>query len=316
MILSSALLYAEDIIITRSSEKISAFIEEVGPDYIKYHKKSDPKGPLFRLEAYEIATIIYGNGEVQTFDAPAPAANEPQQPQQPNGYAQQPQPQYGYGYQPYPQQPFVDYKAIERHRKDSIKAEKKAALKAKMAAIPHEHFLVANYAFTFDKTHNIGLTYGWCKVAGVYVNMMLGLNGFHYKADGHIEDRWDYMNSWYGGYGRQLTNHRSTQRISIVPGAMFRLANSVYLNFGVGYAFRSLTFQATNGDWIRLGHEGDQHNIAAQLGIVGKVRGCSLMASYSGFGLGKMSEEYYSGWHSEIMIGVGVALEGKKGGKK
>ena len=68
LVLSSAFLYAEDIIITRTSEKISATIEEVGPDYVKYHTTSNPNGPLFRLEANEIATIIYGNGEVQSFE--------------------------------------------------------------------------------------------------------------------------------------------------------------------------------------------------------------------------------------------------------
>ena len=54
-----------DVIIKRDSVKIEAFIQQVDESTIKYKKRSDPDGPVFSVTKTEIATIIYGNGEVE-----------------------------------------------------------------------------------------------------------------------------------------------------------------------------------------------------------------------------------------------------------
>lgn len=301
IIISSTLLNAEDIIITRTSEKISAIIEEVGADYIKYHKASNPQGPIYRLEANEIATILYSNGDIQTFEENQAETDLETNPSQfsPQGpYPYYPQSSYG------AVGPFVDYKALERQRKDSIKAAKKVAFKAKLNAIPREHFVLANYSYAFNNTHNIGVTYGWCHAVGFYANFMLGLNGFHYSPEGKIEFRGDYGNSGY--LGSQLTNEHTHQRISVTPGILVRLGCPLYFNFGCGFAYHTVTHKATNGDWVDCQWLGSgQAAINFQIGLLGNFKGFSLMANYSSFGFR----------HSEILIGIGFALEGKKGGK-
>lgn len=304
-ILFSAYVSAEDIIVTRSSQRISAIIEEVGPDYIKYHSSSNPDGPLFRLEAYEIATVIYGNGDVQTFDAvaPAPAVEYQQLPQPQPGV----QPAYGqqpFGYQPYPQQPFVDYKALERMRKDSIRTAKKEAFRAKMDAIPRSHFVLANYSYSFNKSHNVGLTYGWCHAVGFSVNAMLGVSGFHYGAKERIRFMGDYND-----YPYQLTNEHTRQRISITPGLLVRLGCPLYLNIGFGYVYSTLTFKSTNGDWVNWGWKEYDHKMNPQIGLIGNIKGVSVMAAYSGY----FSSDC-DALTSEVMIGLGFALSNKKGG--
>ncbi|MCQ2053313.1 MAG: hypothetical protein MJZ03_05205, partial [archaeon] len=266
-----------------------------------------------RLEAKEIATIIYGNGEVQTFEqTQTQAPVQVQTPVQTQTYAPNMQ-----GYQPYNNyaQPYsmVNYKAMQKMREDSIKAvkkeEKKLAFKAKMDAIPTYHFLLANYAYTFNNSHNVGLTYGWCHAVGVYVNMMLGVSGFHYKADYKQQ-----INPWSTDYvptEKQLTNEHTLQRISITPGLLVRLGCPLYWNVGLGYAYTSQTNKATDGRWAKLDiKEIDAGGLCFQTGLVANIKGFSLMANYSFTGLVPAVMNH------EILIGIGCALDAKKGGKK
>ncbi|MBE9465862.1 hypothetical protein ACFP1I_25520 [Dyadobacter subterraneus] len=57
-----------DVIITRTNEKIEAIIQEVDAGKVKYKKASDPDGPVFTLDKKEISSILYGNGEVEKLD--------------------------------------------------------------------------------------------------------------------------------------------------------------------------------------------------------------------------------------------------------
>lgn len=187
------------------------------------------------------------------------------------------------------------------------KTEKKASNKAKLDAIPRKHFLLANYTYTFgNKSHNVGLTYGWCHVAGVYINATLGVSGFHYKTAGEV-----YLNNWGSSYYSDwdLTNTHTNQRISFNTGLMLRLGCPLYFMGGVGYCYHTLTYQATNGDWIKVrGNNYENNAFIYQIGFVADIKGFSLMASYSAFVDG--------GHYPELSIGVGCALTGKKGGEK
>lgn len=59
--------YGNDIIITTQSEKLEVTIVEVGKTEIKYRKVNNPTGPLFVLDKADISSIIYDNGDVETF---------------------------------------------------------------------------------------------------------------------------------------------------------------------------------------------------------------------------------------------------------
>ena len=71
-------LWAADIIVTTSSERIDAKIEEVSETEVKYKKADNPNGPLFVIKTDQIASIIYSNGSVSVFEQ---KKEEPKQPQ-------------------------------------------------------------------------------------------------------------------------------------------------------------------------------------------------------------------------------------------
>ena len=76
----SAQTQNHDLIITHSSERIDAVIIEVTSTEIKYKQADFQTGPTFVLAKSEIASIIYSNGQVQTFQQQA-AQSVQQQPQ-------------------------------------------------------------------------------------------------------------------------------------------------------------------------------------------------------------------------------------------
>lgn len=208
----------------------------------------------------------------------------------------------------------IEYFMVDQRYKKNLKAqnqlEKRTAFKAKMDAIPSYHFLLANYAYSSNNSHNVGLTYGWCHAVGFYVNMMLGVNGFRYKAD-YKENYEAYLNSYASFYGKQLTNEHTNQRISITPGLLVRLGCPLYWNVGLGYAYTTQTHKAVDGRWAELTGDGIYDNgLCFQTGLVANIKGFSLMANYSFTGLD------YQWMNHEIMIGLGYAIQGRKGGIK
>lgn len=60
-------LFAQDLIVTKKSEKIEAKITDVEQDCIKYKKFNYQEGPTYTIKKSEIASIIYQNGDVETF---------------------------------------------------------------------------------------------------------------------------------------------------------------------------------------------------------------------------------------------------------
>ena len=77
----SAQTQNHDLIITNSSERIDAVIIEVTSTEIKYKQADFQTGPTFVLAKSEIASIIYSNGQVQTFQQQAAQSVQQQQPQ-------------------------------------------------------------------------------------------------------------------------------------------------------------------------------------------------------------------------------------------
>lgn len=56
-----------DIIVLKNNTKLEVVIQEVEEIVIKYKKLTDLEGPLFSVKKSEIASVLYGNGDVATF---------------------------------------------------------------------------------------------------------------------------------------------------------------------------------------------------------------------------------------------------------
>ena len=57
-----------DIIVMKDNTKLEVLIQEVDEHVVKYKKVLDPDGPVYSVKKTEIASIQYGNGEVENFD--------------------------------------------------------------------------------------------------------------------------------------------------------------------------------------------------------------------------------------------------------
>lgn len=66
---TSQALFAQDVIITKQSTRIDAKIVEVSDTEIRYKKHSNPDGPVFVINTEKVSSVLYENGEVQSFEA-------------------------------------------------------------------------------------------------------------------------------------------------------------------------------------------------------------------------------------------------------
>ena len=79
---SSLWLSAQDIIVTKDSRKIRAVVTEVNVNDVKYRLFSNQDGPTYMLLKSEIASILYENGDEETFSrAISPSRASSQYPQ-------------------------------------------------------------------------------------------------------------------------------------------------------------------------------------------------------------------------------------------
>ncbi len=61
-------IVAQDIIVTRNSERIDCKVEKVEETAIEYKRTDNPDGPVFVIPTSKIASILYANGTVQVFE--------------------------------------------------------------------------------------------------------------------------------------------------------------------------------------------------------------------------------------------------------
>ena len=59
--------FAQDMIVTKDSRKIEAKVTEVNADNVRYKNFNNQDGPVYSLSKNDIVTIIYQNGQVETF---------------------------------------------------------------------------------------------------------------------------------------------------------------------------------------------------------------------------------------------------------
>ncbi len=68
-VISTATMIADDIIVTKDSQRINAKIEEVGLDVVKYRRSDNLTGPLYTIAKSDIASVIYDNGTTEVFNS-------------------------------------------------------------------------------------------------------------------------------------------------------------------------------------------------------------------------------------------------------
>lgn len=61
-------IVAQDIIVTRNSERIDCKVEKVEETAVEYKRTDNPDGPVFVIPTSKIASILYANGTVQVFE--------------------------------------------------------------------------------------------------------------------------------------------------------------------------------------------------------------------------------------------------------
>ena len=63
---------AQDIIVTKDSKRINAKVTEVNEDNVRYKNFDNLDGPVYTLPKSNIVTILYQNGQVETFETESP----------------------------------------------------------------------------------------------------------------------------------------------------------------------------------------------------------------------------------------------------
>ncbi len=76
MLLCCFSIKADDVIVMRNGDVVNAKVTEITQDEIKYKKASRPDGPLYTVNKSDVLAINYEDGEKETFEDYAPAANE------------------------------------------------------------------------------------------------------------------------------------------------------------------------------------------------------------------------------------------------
>ena len=67
--------FAQDVIVTKDSKRINAKVTEVNVDNIKYKQFENQDGPVYTLLKSDILTILYQNGQVESFGVESSSAS-------------------------------------------------------------------------------------------------------------------------------------------------------------------------------------------------------------------------------------------------
>lgn len=70
-LMTTIVVYAQDIIVTTDARKIEAKISEVSKSEIRYKEFDNLDGPTFVMGTKEISSIIYSNGKVVVYNQPS-----------------------------------------------------------------------------------------------------------------------------------------------------------------------------------------------------------------------------------------------------
>ncbi|MBQ7631894.1 MAG: hypothetical protein IJS82_03950 [Paludibacteraceae bacterium] len=151
----------------------------------------------------------------------------------------------------------------------AIKKEKKPKKERPQRTYEWTNTILANYALSLKgPSHNIGLTYARCKLAGFYTSAMVGTEWNFATVEGAPDDYF-------------LTNKTSHPRISVTAGPMVRLVIPLYIYAGIGYAYRPTNYQTIDNQWVNARYASPVHGGNAEGGLMGNIFGFTLQAGYS-----------------------------------
>ena len=106
-----------------------------------------------------------------------------------------------------------------------------------------ETFAMLNAAYSVAPQTSFGLTFGMQKTWGWYVSLTSGLK---FDALGATKEDADGTNDYF------YDDNKTTSRLSIHGGAMYRIAKPLSIKLGVGYGVRNLAFTTQDGDCIKI----------------------------------------------------------------
>lgn len=75
ILVPSVCIFAQDVIVTSTAQKIDAKILEVSKSEIKYKTTDNLEGPTYILETSDIVCIVYANGKVELYNQDPMAYN-------------------------------------------------------------------------------------------------------------------------------------------------------------------------------------------------------------------------------------------------
>lgn len=166
------------------------------------------------------------------------------------------------------------------------------AYNVKLIPLPTEwqQFVMFNYAGSNAPQHSFGLSYGQVKRWGWYANFMLG-TGFHYTDE-------------IGDNHMPYTGRASRQRLSFTGGGIFRFYPWLGIYAGVGYGYRSLTWETQYYDiWVRIDSKASPlHGISMETGLMAYLKGFVLSAGISSIASG-------NGGFVEGKVGIGYMFK-------
>ena len=153
-------------------------------------------------------------------------------------------------------------------------------------AKPH-WMLLANYGFSPERQHSLGLTVAWAGRFGGYLSFMTN-GSFALTTDlaATMEQQYDYL--WSGTTAKT--------RLAVTAGGLFAVKKVGYVYAGVGYGIRNLVWYTDSGQSIAM-TPGTYKGVALEAGMMFNL-GSHALASVGGL-------IQFPGAYYEMKIGVG-----------
>lgn len=262
---------ADDVIILRSSKRISANIIEVGKTEVKYKEVTNPNGPTFVLDTDDILSIIYSSGTVQNFEQRPKEVSEWEYEEMQETQRKQ----AAIERKDSLAQAKVLKQQLMKQRRDSSKTE----MHARWESYPWTNMIFANGSFSMDKTFGFGLTYARVKQFGFYISAMSGTN-FRFSEDYKVNNSLHFTKNEPNGYPSSTvypfySGKKEITSFALTAGAMFRLKVPLYFYLGAGYGYLSRYYElAGTGKWVST--KGTPHGISAEYGLTGNIKGFGI----------------------------------------
>jgi hypothetical protein len=153
--------------------------------------------------------------------------------------------------------------------KDKPKKEAKPKEEKPQASIPNTWFATLNFAYDPAPQTSYGFTIGSVKKLGWFFSAMSNF-GFKAMQYDYVADTDGYVDGEMPTY----TGESCSTRISVIGGAMMKVAQPLYLRAGVGYGMRVKSWYTTNNALVNIPDDswaGVDASLGAQVHLKGVV---------------------------------------------